>query len=424
MGELRKRKYKYCAICRGETNKDCRAAGHGFEIREWPTWWIRYYRNGKRYEESTGTDKEKVARDFLRSREGDVADGRPVVSRKAARLVFEEAAADMVTDYRINGKRSLKNLQTTIIDGALTPWFRGRRMAALTPTDIRAYIADRQEKGYANATINRELAALKRMFRLAKQAGRFVGDPPHIPMLVEDNVRQGFFERAQFDAVRNRLAPLYQAVVTLAYYTGWRINSEVLRLEWRQIDRRAGVIRLEPGTTKNRHGRQFKYGEVAELVAAVEGLWARHEALERKGIITPLVFCRRQGQRVCTFWKRWRTAADAAGCPGRIPHDFRRTAVRNLNRAGVPETVAMKITGHKTRSVFDRYDITSEEDLTEAARKVQSLTGTVQGQSAKTDVEGLKDRLANSVSGKDLVVARDRIELSTLRFSVPKRRKG
>jgi integrase len=195
-------------------------------------------------------------------------------------------------------------------------------------------------------------------------------------------------------------------------------------LEWHQIDRAAGIIRLEPGTTKNRHGRMFKYGEVDELVAAVDGLWARHEALAGQDIITPLVFCRRKGQRVHTFWKRWRTACDAAGQPGRIPHDFRRTAVRNLNRAGVPESVAMKITGHKTRSVFDRYDITSEEDLADAARKLQSLTGTILGQSGKNDLEGLKDGLANSVTGKGLVVARDRIELSTLRFSVGKRGKG
>jgi len=130
------------------------------------------------------------------------------------------------------------------------------------------------------------------------------------------------------------------------------------------------------------------------------------------------VFCRRQGQYIKTFWKRRKTAAAAAGCPGRIPHDFRRTAVRTLNRAGVPETVAMKITGHKTRSVFDRYDITSEEDLAEASRKLQALAGTIAGTNAKTDAEALKEALANSVKGRGLMVARGGIEPSTLRFSV------
>jgi integrase len=380
-------------------------------------WWMRYYKHGQRIEESARTTKYEEARESMKSREGDVADGRPV-SPKAGRLRFEDAAADMLADYEINGKRSRDNLKNTIIDGALAPWFRGRRMADVTTSDIRAYVQQRLADGYAHATINRELSALKRMFRLAKQAGRFVGDIPHIPMLAEHNVRKGFFERAQFDAVRDRLTPTYQGLVTIAYYTGWRINSELLPLEWHQVDRAAGVIRLEPGTTKNRDGRVFKYGELDELVAAVDGLWARHEALAAQGILTPLVFCRRRGQRIRTFWKRWRTACVAAGCPGRIPHDFRRTAVRNLNRAGVPETIAMKITGHKTRSVFDRYDITSEEDLAEASRKLQALAGTIAGTNAKTDAEALQERLAKSVSQKGLVVARDRIELSTLRFSV------
>ena len=176
---------------------------------------------------------------------------------------------------------------------------------------------------------------------------------------------------------------------------------------------------LEPGTTKNRDGRMFKYAELDEVRAAIEGLWTRHEALEATGILTPLVFCRRQGQAIRTFWKRWTTACEGAGCPGRIPHDFRRTAVRNLNRAGVPETVAMKITGHKTRSVFDRYDITSEEDLADASRKLQALAaGTISGTIGTMDTDALQDGIANSVKGKGLLVARDRIELSTLRFSV------
>ena len=379
-------------------------------------WWIRYYRDGRRFEESARTDKWEAARDLLRTREGDIAKGAPV-SARIGRLRFEDASKDLLTDYQVNGKRSYENLKNTIINGALEPWFRGRRMASLTTADIRAYVADRQQKGYANATINRELAALKRMFTLAIQAGKLL-TRPHIPMLAEDNVRKGFFERAQFEAVRNRLPPTYQAIVTLAYYTGWRIHSEILKLEWHQVDRIAGVIRLEPGTTKNREGRLFKYGDIVEVKAAMEGLWARHEALERERVLTPLVFCRRRGQAIHTFWKRWKTATTATGCPGRVPHDFRRTAVRNLNRAGVPETVAMKITGHKTRSVFDRYDITSEEDLAEASRKLQALTGTIAGTKAMTDAEALKEGLAKSVRQGRLMVARGGIEPSTLRFSV------
>jgi integrase len=380
-------------------------------------WWIRYYRDGRRFEESARTEKKQAAVDLLKIREGDVAKGVPI-SAKIGRLRFEEASKDLLTDYQINGKKSHDNVKNTIVEGALEPWFRGRRMATLTTADIRAYVADRQEKGYANGTINRELSALKRMYTLAIQAGKLL-QRPHIPMLVERNIRKGFFEREQFEAVRNRLAPMYQGVVTLAYYTGWRINSEILKLEWRQVDRKAGVIRLEPGTTKNREGRVFLYAELAEVVAAVEGLWARHEALEASGTLTPLVFCRRKGQAVVTFWKRWKTACEAAGCPGRIPHDFRRTAVRNLNRAGVPETIAMKITGHKTRSVFDRYDITSEEDLAEASRKLRAMTmGTIAGTNATADADALQERIAKSVKGKGLLVARDRIELSTLRFSV------
>jgi len=341
-------------------------------------WWIRYYRDGRRFEESAKTDKKQVAIDLLRLREGDIAKGVPM-SAAVNRLKFDEAAADLLTDYLVNGRRSLADVKCRI-DKGLAPWFTGRRLTTVTTADVNAFIAHRQAAGAAVATINRELAALKRMYTLALRAGKIL-HRPYIPMLREHNTRKGFFERAQFEAVRAALPAPLRGIATVAYLTGWRTKSEILPLQWHQVDRQAGVVRLEPGTTKNREGRVFVFSQIDELREALDTQWAAHEALERQGTLCPWVF-QRSGRPVKNFRKAWIAACATAGCPGRIPHDFRRTAVRNLIRAGVPDTIAMKATGHLTRSVFDRYDITSEADLAEAGRKLQALAGTIQGQLA------------------------------------------
>jgi integrase len=278
----------------------------------------------------------------------------------------------------VNARKAREHVARRIKKGR-TPYFGGWRMANITTADIRKYIEQRQEAGAANATINRELAALKRMFSLAIQAGKLL-QRPHIPMLQERNARHGFFERRQFEAVRDRLPQALQGIATFAYITGWRTKSEILPLTWAQVDRAAGIVRLEPDTTKNREGRQFPYADLPELKAVIDAQWAALEALKKAGTICPYVFQRsgkkKQGQQLKNFRRVWLTATKAAGCPGRIPHDFRRTAVRNLVRAGVPEKTAMTITGHKTRSVFDRYDIVNEQDQREAVRK---LAGTISG---------------------------------------------
>ena len=138
-------------------------------------------------------------------------------------------------------------------------------MSHITTVDVRRYAADRQKDGAANGTINRELAALRRMFCLAIQAGTLMHGP-HIGLLQENNIRRGFFEREQFDAVRAHLPADLRGVVTVAYVTGWRVRSEILPLTWAQVDRPAGEVRLEPGTTKNKDGRTFPYyGGVGKL---------------------------------------------------------------------------------------------------------------------------------------------------------------
>ncbi|RPI19558.1 MAG: hypothetical protein EHM61_28245, partial [Acidobacteria bacterium] len=115
--------------------------------------------------------------------------------------------------------------------------------------------------------------------------------------------------------------------------------------------------RLFPGMTKNRQGRVFAF--TRDLRAVLEGQWTEAVRLKAKGVTCPYVF-NRKGKVIRDFRAAWRQACEKAGVFGRIPHDLRRTAVRNLVRAGVPERVAMQLTGHLTRSVFERYNIVSE----------------------------------------------------------------
>ena len=168
---------------------------------------------------------------------------------------FDDAAADLQTEYTVNGRRSADALERRIRLG-LQPVFGGRTMMSITTSDIRRYIDERQRDGYSNATINRELAALKRMFSLARKGRRLLAEHvPHIALLREDNVRRGFFEPDAFAAVCRHLPAALQPMVQFAYLTGWRVKSEVLPLEWRQVDWRGRVVRLEPGVAKNRDGR-------------------------------------------------------------------------------------------------------------------------------------------------------------------------
>jgi integrase len=310
----------------------------------------------------------------------------------------------VITDYRIKHYDSLPDLEGRI-KNHLLPFFGGRRASNVTTADIQEFVAKRQSAEAHNATINRELAALKRAYALAVRAGKLL-NRPYIPMLQEDNVRTGFFERKQFECVRKRLPEHLQAVVQFCYITGWRCNSEVLPLQWRQVNFKAGMVRLEPGMTKNKEGRAFPFTN--ELRVLLEDQRRKADVLQReKGEIIPWVFPlpkdfrnHRAGSAIEDFRWHWKKACRAAGLPGRLVHDFRRTAVRNLERAEVPRSVAMKMTGHKTESVYRRYAIVSEGDLKEAAARLNELSGaagTITGTVAHENVQS-----QNLVNGRSL----------------------
>ncbi|MFQ5934474.1 MAG: site-specific integrase, partial [Dehalococcoidia bacterium] len=171
----------------------------------------------------------------------------------------------------------------------------------------------------------------------------------------------------QFETVCHHLPPYLKPIVLFGYETGWRLR-EILKLQWQQVSLEEGWVRLDPGTTKNREGRlaYLSLGLLQILKSQAEATLGFQQQL---GIIIPRVF-HRDGRPIGSFYKAWRKACRKAGVPGMIFHDLRRTAVRNMVRAGIPERVAMQISGHKTRSVFERYNIVSEGDLREAARKL------------------------------------------------------
>jgi integrase len=221
-----------------------------------------------------------------------------------------------------------------------------------------------------------------------------------IRKLKEAAPREGFFERDQYEAVRRRLKPDLQVAAAIAYAFGWRIRSEVLTLERRQLDLEAGTLRLDPGTTKNDEGRLVYL--TPELARLLGGQLDRVRALERKtGRIIPYLFPylggrRRAGHQRRDFRKAWTTACTKAGVPGRLRHDFRRTAVRNMVNDGTPEKVAMLITGHKTRAVFDRYHIVAPEDLKAATARMAARDGHVSGHVRAANVD------KRAVSSEDL----------------------
>jgi integrase len=321
----------------------------------------------------------------MKKREGEISNCKlPGIYFDKVR--FDELAEDFLRDYQLNCKKSLQRAEISI--KLLREAFGGRRVTDITTPAIQKYVEDRmkwicrdcggrfeaQDKcphcqsgnlkgGAKHATINRELSALKRMLTLgAKQYPPEVDRVPHIQKLKENNVRVGYFEHDEYLALLKALPSNLRALVTFGYKTGWR-RSEITSLTWSRVDLSEGTVRLEAGETENDQGRTVYLDD--ELLKFLKIQWLRrHKDCD--------LFFHREGNRIKDFRGAWKNACEEASIEGKLFHDLRRTAVRNMVRAGIPEAVAMKISGHKTRTVFERYNIVSPDDLKKAAEKQQA----------------------------------------------------
>ena len=377
-----------------DDKKGRRANGDGSVYKQKSTskfWTIAYCGpDGKRIVESSRKESKDEATALLRKRVGARENNLPVVAN-AEQFTLREALDIVLDDMRMQRRRSVKNVERRI-NKHLLPYFGLKcKMVTVTTAQIRRYILHRQDqwvvskKGtrvrkISDPDINRDLQILTRAFKLAVQEGH-LGLRPHVPMLPESIARSGFFEQDQMEAVVRHLPEELRPAVRFAYITGWRMKSEVFPLEWRRVDFTTGEVRLDPGTAKNGEARTFVM--TTELRTLLE---EQDKRRRETGQIVRWVFFRmvakgRRGPKspkpITSITKAWKNACLLAGCPGRIPHDFRRTAVRNLDRAGVPRSVAMRMVGHKTESIYERYRIVDNQDLRDAAARLDAVAGVV-----------------------------------------------
>jgi integrase len=357
------------------------------ERRAVATWWIQYSHHGTVHREPSHSTSRSDAVRLLKKRLGEMGRGK-LVGPKEEKLTFEDLVVDIVRDYALHERGSANTLGGAILpDGRLDvehlggrlrhlhDFFSQHRALDITTDRIRAYQDTRRKAGASAATVNREVAALGKMFTLAVKAGRLGARPPFPERLQEAPPRQGFFEVGEYQAIRGYLSDDHQDVLDFSYWTGWRPGA-IAALTWPQIDLAAQIIRPHGGSRTKRRGK-VGYAKIPALRAVIE------RRSTKRRLDTTLVF-HVDGRPLGDWRKRWDRACLRAGFASLDPktkkitarhklrYDTRRTVVRNLTRAGVPERVAMEITGHKTRAVFDRYNIISEKDLQNAGSSLSA----------------------------------------------------
>ena len=362
-------------------------------------WAVQLWENGRQIRRSTKSETKSGAIAFLDELKRQQRTG--IFTAESSKLCYGDIRQLFVQDRaeqnRHSPERDVRRLDEFF---GWSETSSGWRVNRITVDAINQFKTKRAAVHATPATINRSLAALHRMFKLAVEQQKLsVQQVPLIKLLAEPTQpRSGFLEFADYERLLSRLPEYLHPVVAFGYYTGVRLGAILaLRWEWVDLNEDHPCVNFPPGIIKNR--------KPLRVPLNIGGLPEMLEKIRQKNATAELVFLAPDGMAIVDFRKAWRAACIAAsletelferrvkshfskgdGCcsfcddpqvrkfvkpaPGKyfglIFHDLRRTAARDLVRAGVPETVAMKVTGHRTRSIFDRYNIASAEDVEQA----------------------------------------------------------
>ena len=345
--------------------------GDGRVFQRSQIWWVAYYVDGREHRESSKSRERKEAVRLLRRRIGEIASGTaqhlPASRRAITRAATMHDLFDLVEHHYLLNNRS------SAINGLclrrLRRRFAGYTIQACTGLAISHYMTDMQREGRKAPTINREIAVLRSAFRLGYRHD-LVARVPSIKLLPDLAVRNEFFTHPEIDALLPCLPEHLRDVVLFAFLTGWR-KGEIIGLQWANVNRSGAVIRLEPEQNKGRTVRVLALQ--GELAALIERRWHARKA----GRTLARHVFHHAGHQLINFRRAWLAACHQAGLGHRMFHSLRRSAARNMSLQGIPEKVIMSIMGHKTRVMFDRYNIVTEADQRPF---IERLTGSQDGQ--------------------------------------------
>jgi len=343
--------------------------GNGNVYLRGNTYWMVYWLRGERFRESTETSDEQQARKMLRNKmkliHADQVGARVFQTPKSDKLTIHGLLEALKADYVLRGKDSGQNLSHL---KRADEDFGSLLAVALTPERVDSYVQDRIAAKNRPAAINRTLQFIRQSFTLAIRHNRIVRAPYIRRLSEKGNERRGFTDEATFRKIRDSLPVYLRDFATFAFCTGMRFG-EIRSLKWANVH--GDEIELEALDAKTDEAR------IVPMVGAdLEGvLRNRKEARKVKRddgttFPAPLVF-HHNGNPVVDIRKAWHTACRKAGVPHLLFHDLRRSAVKNMDEAGISRDVAMSVSGHKTQSMFSRYNITTTKRARQALEQVQ-----------------------------------------------------